>query len=107
MKKGGKILITLSLILPALVLAQIDIPNPIEAESFDVIINNIIDFIWGIALVLAPLMIVWAGILLVTAAGNSDQIRKAKNIILYTLAGFIVILLSKGLVTILRDMLGA
>lgn len=85
---------------------QVCICNPLGADTFEDIINNIIDFIFNIALVLAPLMIVWAGGLYITSSGNPDQITKAKNIIIYTLVGFAIILLSKGFVAIIKQLLG-
>ena len=79
--------------------------NPLSADSFEDIINNIVDFIYTISLAVVPLMIVWAGVLYVTSGGNPDQITKAKNIIIYTLAGFAVVLLSKGFVVIIEQLL--
>lgn len=113
MKKTFQILILifLSFVLPTIVLANdgFEIKNPLgdDVNSFEDIINKIIDFIFNIALVLAPLMIVWAGGLYITSGGNPDQTTKAKNIILYTLTGFAIILLSKGFVVIIKQLLGA
>ncbi len=81
--------------------------NPLSADSFEEIIDSLIDLIFSLSLVIAPLMIVWAGGLYVTSGGNSEQITKAKNIIIYTLTGFAVILLSKGFVAIIKQLLGA
>ena len=86
---------------------KVCICNPISADSFEEIINNIINFIFNIALVLGPLMIVWAGGLYITSGGKPEQTTKAKNIIIYTLTGFAVILLSKGFVAIIKQLLGA
>ncbi len=112
MKKTFQILILifLSFVLATIVLANdvVEIKNPLgdDVKSFEDIINKIIDFIFNIALVLAPLMIVWAGGLYITSGGNPDQITKARNIIIYTLTGFAVILLSKGFVVIIKQLLG-
>ena len=79
--------------------------NPIDADSFEEIINNIVDFIYTISLAIVPLMIVWAGVLYVTSGGDPKKVETAKNIILYTLAGFAVILLSKGFIAIIEQLL--
>ena len=81
------------------------IPNPLAADTFEKLIDNLITFIFWIALALFPLMIVIAGIYFVTAAGNPEQIEKAKSIILYTLIGFIVILVAKGFIELLKQVL--
>jgi len=104
MKKGLLILIFLGLVLPMSVLA-VTIENPLKAKTFGGLINNLITFIFWIALALFPLMIVIAGIYFVTAAGNPEQIEKAKSIILYTLIGFIVILVAKGFIELLKQVL--
>jgi hypothetical protein len=107
MKKGLVILIFLGLTLPFLTSAQhlVVIPNPIHSHTFDQLIGNIITFIWWIALALIPLMIVIAGFYFVTAAGDPAKVEKAKGIILYTVIGFIIILLARGLVELLRTLL--
>lgn len=84
----------------------IKIENPLgEGTTFSMLIYRIVDFIFNIALVFAPLMIVVAGFYFVTAAGEPARIQTAKNIIIWTLVGFIVILLSKGLIAMLREAL--
>jgi len=97
--------ILLLIILPLSVLA-VEIKNPLEYDTFGELIEAIIDFIYKIALVLAPLFIVIAGFYFVTAAGNPAQIETAKKIILYTLIGFLIILLSKGLIAVIQNVLG-
>jgi len=86
---------------------EICIENPICAQSIGELIDNILNFIFAVATVLAPLMIVIAGFYFLTAGGDPARIKTAKDIILYTLIGYGIILLSKGLILVLRDVLGA
>jgi len=83
----------------------IKIEPPINATSFEALVGGITNFIFNIALVLAPLMIIVAGIYFVTAAGDPKKIEQAKGIILYTLIGLFVILLAKGFIAFLRQIL--
>jgi len=108
MKKIFLILIFLFLILPIIVSADepIRIENPLEAESFEVIVNNIIDFIFKIAIVVAPLMVIVGGFLFVTAGGNVQQINRARNLLIWTAVGVLIILLSKGILSIIENILG-
>jgi hypothetical protein len=107
MKKGLLILIFLGLTLPLLAPAATDIviTNPITATSFGEIVDNILTFIWWVALALVPLMIVIAGFYFVTAAGDPAKVEKAKGIILYAVIGFIIILLARGFVELLQNIL--
>jgi len=84
----------------------IEIRNPLSATTTEHIIDNIIDFIFNIAIVLAPLMIVIAGFLFVTAGGNLEQTKRAKDIIVWTAVGFFVILLSRGIMGVIMNLLG-
>ena len=105
MKKELAALIFLGLFLPLLVLAQITIPNPLKVETFRDFIDGIITLLFWIALAIFPLMIVIAGLLMVTAAGDPKRVETAKNIILYTVIGFLVILLAKGFIELLEKVL--
>ncbi len=80
--------------------------NPLQATEFEDILDNVIDFIFNIAIVLAPLMVVIAGFLFVTSGGNAEQINKAKTMIIWTAIGFLIILLSKGIMGIITNLLG-
>lgn len=84
----------------------IEIKNPLKAKSFEGIVNNIIDFIFNIAIVLTPLMIIVGGVLFVTAGGNMEQVSRARNIIVWTLIGFAIVLLAKGISDLLETILG-
>jgi len=104
-KKLFILLILSCLILPLSVLA-IKLNNPIIYNTFGELIEAIINFIYNVALVLAPLFIVIAGFYFVTAAGNPAQIETAKKIILYTLIGFLIILLARGLIAVIQSVFG-
>ncbi|XOB41287.1 MAG: hypothetical protein ACKKMW_00870 [Candidatus Nealsonbacteria bacterium] len=83
------------------------IENPLaEGTQFEDIIDNLIDFIFNIAIVLAPLMVVIAGFLFVTAGGNLEQTQRARNIILWTIIGFLIILFAKGIMAVIENLLG-
>ncbi len=84
----------------------IQIENPLTATSFEMIIDNIIDFIFKIAVVLAPLMVIVGGFLLLTAGGNIQQISRARNLLIWTAVGFLIVLLSKGVLAIINQILG-
>lgn len=95
-----------SLIPPSVANGQITIENPLQAESLEDLIYGIIDFIWKVATAVAPLMIVIAGFYFLTAAGNPQQIDTAKKIILYTVVGYAIIMLSAGLILVIKEILG-
>jgi len=78
------------------------LPNPLNATSFEDIVENIINFIFYLALVLAPLMWIIAGFLLGVSAGDPEKVTKAKRIALYTAIGFFVVMLARALVAVVK-----
>ncbi|MDD5055013.1 MAG: hypothetical protein PHZ00_01965 [Candidatus Peribacteraceae bacterium] len=58
----------------------------------------IITFILNIVLLLAVLAIIVAGVYLIVSNGDEGQKDKAKNIVLYSIAGIILILLARVIV---------
>ena len=108
MKKTLSILILLSLILPIRVLAvePIVIENPLESESFEELLNTIVTFISWIAIAIAPIMIMIAAFFLLTAGGDPKRIDTARRIILWTVIGLAIILFAKGLISVLKQIIG-
>jgi len=85
----------------------INIGNPLgEGTQFQDIVGRLIDFIFKIAIVLAPLMIVFGAFLFVTSAGDLQKINRAKSLMIWTVVGFIIVLLAKGLLAMLESFLG-
>lgn len=111
MKKVLLVLIFLAvfsgLIIPNFILGQevIVIQPPIEHRTFTDLIGAIINFIFGIALVVAPLMIIIGAFYFLASGGDPKNIETGKKIIIYTLIGFVIILLANGLVDLLRNIL--
>lgn len=80
--------------------------NGISSDEVDVIaaLNRIVNWLLTILVIVAAIMIVVAGYYFVTAAGNPEQITKARNFILYALIGVVVALLARGMVFLVQKM---
>lgn len=83
----------------------IQIRNPLKTDTLAELIDTLINLIFTISLAIAPVIVLYAGFLFVTATGRPEQITRARNILLWTVIGFAVILLARGLITILEDIL--
>lgn len=105
LRKELAILVSLGLVLPILVSA-VTIKNPLKYETFDKLVEAIINFIFYLALTLSPLMIIVGAFYFVTAAGDVKRVETGKKIITYTLIGFVIILLAKGLIAALKAAIG-
>lgn len=104
--KKTVLLITLfSFLIPNLT-GAITIENPLKAESFEELIENLIDFIFWVAVVIVPLMIIIAGFYFLTAAGNPERVNTAKRIIFWSIVGFAIVLLAKGIISMIKQIIG-
>jgi ABC-type multidrug transport system permease subunit len=99
-----KIFFVFLLFFPLFILAQggIVIPNPLKATSVEALVDSIINFVFYLAIAIAPLMWIIAGFLLGVSAGDPEKVNTAKRIALYTAIGFFVVMLAKALVSVVR-----
>ena len=89
---------------PVLVQADlIKLDNPLKAGSFQDLIDALIKIIFDLALAVAPIMIIVAGFYFVTAAGNPAQITTAKQIILWTLIGLLIVISARGIIVLFQQ----
>ncbi len=104
-----KVLVSLILIsflsIPVLVLAQQ--PGPVTAPgwlSYDVIrtLDSVSNYLFGFLLVIAAISIIIAAFFFVTAAGDPDKTKTARNFVLYAVIGVLVAFLAKGLVMLIN-----
>ncbi len=70
------------------------------------LLNNLTDFALKLAIVVTPFFVLWAAWLFISAGGNENQITTARRILFYVIVGFVVVLLSRGLVLVIQDVLG-
>jgi len=70
------------------------------------IVDAIFDFIFWVTLIIVPLIVLVAAFIFVTAAGNSERVNTAKRLILYTAIGLGVIILSRALIGVIREIFG-
>lgn len=92
------------LLAPIAMAYGVTIENPLRANTFEELVDSIITFIFNIALVVAPIMIIMAGFIFVTSGGNPRGVQQAKDILIYTVVGFFVIMISRGFITMIRGL---
>ena len=80
--------------------------NPLMGDGLGSIIDPIIGFIFKISMVLVPLLVIYGAFMIVTAAGDSAKIEQAKKIIFWTLVGFVIVLLSRGVGDLIEVIIG-
>lgn len=80
--------------------------NPLIADSFAELIEGIIDWVAMIGVIIAVGMIVYSGILFMTAGGDKEKITTARKALVWSLVGLAVLLIGSNWISIIKDLLG-
>lgn len=89
-------LILVSLIIP-LTTKAVELKNPLIVDSFQELVEVLINVVFTLALAIAPIMYIIAGFFYLTSAGDPKKIETAKKIIIYTTVGLIIVVSAKGI----------
>ena len=84
----------------------VEIKNPLTVETVTELIDKIINFVWYLAIVAAPIMFLIGGFTFLTSAGSPDKVKRGRDIMVYAAIGLAIVLLCKGLIELVKDVLG-
>lgn len=84
----------------------IPIPNPLAVDSFSGLLNKIIDFLIIAGAPLVTLMVIWAAFKIMSAGGDVDKVIEGKQTIKWAVLGFVLLLISKGTVLVINNIIG-
>ncbi len=82
-------------------------PSSVGENPVD-ITNIILSIVYWIAWIIAVLAVVfglYSAVLFIISSGDENQIKKAKNILVFVVIGIVVALLSFGIVALVRSVL--
>ena len=84
-----------------------DIPNPLKggATDFAGLVRILAQWLFNLAIPIAVAMIVYSGILFLTAQGDPGKVTKAKDVLKYAIIGLAIILIGSGFVTLIQSIL--
>jgi len=80
-----------------LITTQDILENTSASDNLHYSVKNIIDYFLSFLGIICVVMIVYAGLLLITDLGGEENVGKAKNILIWATVGIILILLSYSL----------
>ena len=100
------LILVIIILFPSAVPALDVISNPLKYDTFEELIDHILNFLVAIAFALAPLVILYAAFLYLTSEGEVYKIQKAKTLIYYAIIGLIIILLGKAVISVIESVLG-
>jgi len=82
-----------------------NLENPIGVENFQDLINIIGKWIFNLAIPIAVIIIIYAGVLMLTAGGVPARFQKGAKALWYAVLGLAVVLIGKGFVTLVQSIL--
>jgi hypothetical protein len=84
---------------------NINNPLAVGGNIEDILDKIITDLLMPVGFSLAGLMYLWAGFQFLTAGGQDKKITTAKQTLIWTTIGVMVILAAKGIVIVVKDLL--
>lgn len=99
LRKASSIALILCLVPAAIALADggttgssVWLPNPIACDNLICLFLSVIRLVLGAIGVFALFMFIYGGFLMMSSAGNADQVKKAKDTLVWATLGLVVIL---------------
>jgi type IV secretory pathway VirB2 component (pilin) len=89
--------------IPFLAAAQLPQTGP---TSWKQVFSGITQYVFNLGMAVAVIVIIWSGILFMTASGSEERVTKAKTTFFWALIGLAICLLGSGLVYLILDVLG-
>lgn len=83
----------------------VEIPNPVGATTFAGLIGQIVDFLILVIIPIATIMILYAGLLFMTSGGSVEKVQKAKQTLTWAVVGIAILLISRGITSIIASFL--
>jgi hypothetical protein len=96
------LVLTTLLVLPVIGLAQTE---EIPDVELDTALDNITNFMFWLLMAVAVIFLFAAGITFITAGGDPEKVKRARDYVLYALIGVVVGVMAKGLTTFLRTII--
>ena len=83
----------------------VNIDNPITTADFNELVENVLNWVLGIAGSVALLILIAGGVMYATAAGSEEKLKSAKKTILYAILGVVIVILSYSMIKVLHTIL--
>lgn len=78
-------------------------PGTSGDKGLSEMIDSLLGFLFGIAIVVCPVLIIWGGFLIATSGGAQEKTKQGKQIITYAVVGLVIIALSSVIKAIIYD----
>ena len=80
----------------------VKLPNPLGTTNIIDIVNSIADWLIKIAAPIVTIMVLIGAFQMLFAGGNPETFKKGQKTILFSVIGFVIVLLAKGIAAIVK-----
>ena len=85
---------------------SLNITNPmVGVNDITTLVGNIINFLIKLAFPITAILVVYAGFLYITSAGNDEKVKTAQKALIWAIVGFAVVLIASSVPTIIEEFL--
>jgi hypothetical protein len=84
----------------------ITLTNPLKWDNVTDLIENITNFLTQISLIIVPAMVIVSAFIFLTSAGDPKKIATGKAVLLWTVIGTAIVLISGGIISIVKNVIG-
>lgn len=85
---------------------NITLQSPIQTTDIYSLLNRIADYLIWIAVPITTIMILYGAFQILTAAGDPAKAKSGRSTIIYAIVGLMIVVISKGVVYIIKEILG-
>jgi|SRR3989344_205466 len=82
------------------------LPNPLGTTNIEDLLNRIVAYLYTISIPLVVIMVIIGAFQIMFAGGNPENVTKGKKTILYSVVGFVIVVVASGVAFILKELLG-
>ncbi|OGZ34218.1 MAG: hypothetical protein A2174_01765 [Candidatus Portnoybacteria bacterium RBG_13_41_18] len=82
-----------------------DFPRLTEASTIEELLLLLTVWLRDLVIIFIVIVILYSGLLFMTSAGNEEKVTKAKKMLFWALAGLAIVLLSEGILNLIKDFL--
>lgn len=80
----------------------VNLPNPLNTNSITEVVKNITGWLITVATPVVAVMVIIGAFQMLFAGGSEEKFRNGKKTITYSVIGFVIVLLAKGIAAIIQ-----
>ena len=85
--------------------ASLEFPNPLNAKDLRELIDALLRWIWLLSIPIAVIMILYAGLKMMTAGGDPKRFQSGRKILLRAVVGLAVVFIGEGFIALIKSIL--